>query len=284
MTDTPPAGAQGAAPGGTPGGQSQAPGGAQGGQQAPGGQQGQQQPLAQGLNQIQPGPAGYWPESAKDLEANFRGLDDKGTIDKLLADISGRPRAPEKAGDYKLSLPPEIAAKLPAMDQDPALAVYREIALKQGLTNDQFSNTIGEFYAALADKGLLPDTIDPKAELAKLMPDRGIPAEREAAAVNRLTAVRDRIEGMVASKMLDAGEAAQLRNLVSTAQGVQTMEKLFQAMGEHGLQPGGRPAGGQTIESLKAEMADPRYNTQSHKYDAAFRRRVDEDWKRLHTS
>jgi hypothetical protein len=271
MTNTPAPGAQGGANSGEQGGQQQAPGG----QPAPGGQQ-----PPTGLNQI--GPAGYWPESAKDFEANFRGLDDKATIDKLLADISGRPRAPEKAADYKLELPPEIAAKLPTMDQDPALAVYRDIAFKAGLTNTQFSSTIGEFYTALAEKGLLPDTVDAKAELGKLMPERGTATEREAAAINRLTAVRDRIDGFVTGKTLDAGEAAQLRNLSSTAQGVQTLEKLFRAMGEHGLQAGGKPAGAVTKEGLAREMTDPRYNTQSPKYDPAFRTRVDADWRRLH--
>ena len=230
----------------------------------------------------QNGPKGYWPEAAKDLEATYRGLDDKGTIEKLLADISGREKAPASAKEYKLELPPEIAQKLPDMANDKALDVFREVAHANGLTNSQFSSTIAQFYAQLAEKGLLPDTIDRNAEIDKLLPKAGARAEREAAAVNRIQAVHNQVNGLVANKTLSAKEGANIIGLAATADGVMALEKLFGRMGEHGLQSGGQGAGAATKESIAAEMRDPRYDTSSSKYDKVFRARVDADWRRLY--
>lgn len=230
----------------------------------------------------QDGPKGYWPDAAKDLADKYRGLDDKATIDKLLGDLTARPKAPAAAADYKLELRPEIAAKLPEIDKDPALGVYREVALKAGLTNEQFSNTIGEFYAALAEKGLLPDTINTDREIERLMPEKGSKAERTAEAVKRIQAAHDNVRGMLANGTLSKSEASTMRGLLATADGVSALEKLFKSMGERGLQGGGHGSGGDTKDSLKQMMADPRYDTRSSKYDVKFRTDVDTRWRALH--
>ena len=243
-----------------------------------------QQAATQAQAAAQDGPKGYWPDAAKELADKYRGVDDKSTIDRLIKEIAEAPRAPAKADDYKLALSEDLTKRYSDLDNDPVLSIWRDVAFKNGLTDQQFNGAISQLYGELIQKGLIEPPLDTNAEIEKLMPSRGTPIEREAEAMRRINGVHNQLTGLVQSGTLSRKEANMVQALAATADGVMTLEKLFTRMGEHGLQSGGRPSGVLSKDELEAQMRDERYDSRSSKYDKKFRARVDADWRRLHSA
>jgi hypothetical protein len=245
----------------------------------------QNQPPAGAANQaaagIQDGPKGYWPEAApKDLSDRFRGVDDQHTIDRMLAEFQGMPRPPASAADYQIEFPKELAERYKDIGKDPALAVYREIAMANGLTQQQFNGMIGDLFTKMNEKGMLEKPLDLDAEIDALKPKgRGTNADKAIAAKQRIDAVHDRLNGLLANGTLTKEEHAFLYKPNAVA--ITAMEKVFAMTREHGLQGGGNGAGAVTLDEVKQRMKDPRYNSLNRQYDKSFRESTDALWRAL---
>lgn len=223
-------------------------------------------------------PAAYLPEGITD---DFKGASDKDTIDKLWSFVNGAEKPPAKADGYELKLDEALTKRFGDMKDDPALQAFREVAHDVKLTNTQFNDVFSKFYTKLAEKGLIEAPIDGYDELDKLAP-KGVDQVRgRAEAAQRTNAVVANLNGMVQRGNLTKAESEMFMALAARAEGVVALEKFMKGRGEHGIQVGGQPGGGRTLEDVKADMRDPRYDSLSPKFDQAFRDRIDQEWQTL---
>lgn len=206
---------------------------------------------ANGQNSAQGGgsdPAGaaaaYWPEGLPETLSGLKGANDRETIDKLAGHLKDAPRAPEKPDGYKLALPEEFTKRFGDLSGDEVLPIWRQVAHKNGLTDQQFNGAISELYAELSDKGLIDEPIDVMAKLEKLAPKHGDPVTRKAQASARINGVASSVDGLVNRGIFSKTEGNMLLSLAARADGVVVLEKLFKAASEHGRQGGGQDAGG----------------------------------------
>lgn len=253
-------------------------GGGQQQEQPPGGG-GQQQQQQQ---QQQQTPQAYYPQ---DLPDTFRGTNDRETIDKLYGEISSRPKPPAAAKDYKYEFGDDFTKKFGDLKDDPVLPMWSEIAHEIGLDNKTAQDVVPKLYEKLTKAGLIPEPVDMDKELLKLEPDEKDPVRRTAKAATRVTAIANTLKGLETRGILNKTDMLRLGVMYSDAANVAAFEKIMKLLpAEHGPQGGGgqgSPAG-LTKESVTNAMKDPRYDSLSPKYDAAYRARVDADWKRLH--
>lgn len=151
------------------------------------------------------------------FDDKFKGKDATETIAKLWSDISGRPRAPEKADGYKLELEPEIAKRFGDLNADPAFKLMAEVAHAAGVDNGLLGKLFVGTYTKLIDAGLMPKPIDWDAELMKLAPqgERDMNVAR-AEAQKRANAVGERIVGLAEGKKIDDGLANHLLKAIHT--------------------------------------------------------------------
>ena len=253
-------------------GQAAAANGAAGanGQQPPNGQ-------AAGANGA---PGIYYPEGLPD---EFRGTTERETLDRLAKEVTGRPKPPGKAEDYKLDLPPALQSRFGDLKDDKVLPLWQKVAHKAGLTNDQYQSAFADLYTEMSNAGILEPPMDIEAELMKLAPQSGDATQKKAAAAARVNTAVNWAKGLSDRGTLSTKEATLIGSIAASADGVAAIEKIMRLTGEHGVQVGGgNPALGQTMQSVKSQMADPRYDTRNPKYDADFRTRVDADFRRLH--
>lgn len=185
----------------------------------------------------------YWPEGLPETLGALKGANDRETIEKLTGRLKDLPAAPEKPDGYKVELSEEFTKRFGDLGNDPVLSIWRDIAHKNGLDNRQFNGAISELYQQMSDKGMLDTIIDPKAEFEKLMPKHGDPVSRATAANARITGVANKIGGLVSREVLSKAQGNIFLSLAATADGIGTLEAIFGAMGEHGLQGGGDGGG-----------------------------------------
>lgn len=185
--------------------------------------------------------AAYWPEGLPETLSGFKGANDRETIEKLAGHLRDAPKPPGKPEEYKLALPEAFTKRFGDLSKDEVVPIWRQVAHKNGLNEAQFNGAIAELYSELSTKGLLDEPIDVMAELDKLAPKHGDPVQRKAQASARINGVANTINGMVTRQVLSRSEGNIVMALAATAEGVTTLEKVFKAMGEHGLQGGGQP-------------------------------------------
>ena len=195
--------------------------------------------------------APFWPEGLPETLSGFKGANDRETIEKLAGHLKDAPKAPAKPDDYKLALPDEFTKRFGDLSKDEVLPIWRQVAHKNGLNEQQFNGAIAELYTELSTKGLLDESIDVMAELDKLAPKHGDPVQRKAQASARINGVANTITGIVTRGVLSKAEGNMVMALAARADGVVTLEKLFKTMGEHGLQGGGE-GGAQPSEHERA--------------------------------
>jgi hypothetical protein len=189
----------------------------------------------------------YAPEG---LPEEFRGETDRETIDKLLA---ARPEVPKEPGDYKYELSEATAKLVGNIEDDPVLAVWREVSHDLGMTNDQSNGGFDKFIGKLVDKKLIPAPVDFEAELKQLQPDNeSDPQKAGAEATKRVQNAIDFVNGLKSRKIFSDDEANMLYGLSNSAKGVVMLEKLAALGKSHGVQGGGAPAEPQ--EKTQAEI------------------------------
>lgn len=150
------------------------------------------------------------------------------TIDKLAGHLKGLPWAPEKPDEYKLALPEEFTKRYGDLSKDEVLPIWRQVAHKNGLTDQQFNGAIAELYSELSTKGLIDDPIDVMAELDKLASKHGDQLTRKADDTSqRINGVANAINGMVSRQVLSRSESNMVLALAARAEGVMALEKVF---------------------------------------------------------
>lgn len=146
-------------------------------------------------------------------------------------------------------------------DNDPAVKVFRQVALKHKLPPEVAASIAYDFLAEL--DGHMPAPIDPEAERAKLGDN----------AKNVIDATETWVDGLYDNGLLSADEFQALAGLASTASGVRVLAKLRQVSGEAPI-PLGDPVGDElpSVDEWYAMHRDDRYQ----KGDPAFVRKVEE--------
>jgi hypothetical protein len=199
----------------------------------------------------------YWPENLPDTLADLKGDNDRETIDKLTARLQEQQTAaPESPDKYELALPEAFTSKFGDLSDDEVLPIWREIAHKQGLSNDQFNGAIAELYQQMSEKGILDDPIDIDAEFAKLAPKTADPVQALAQGAQRIRAVGDQVSGLVKRGVLNQTEGNIVTSLAATAEGVIALEKLMKLGASEGPKGGGDSAkdSGDPQEKALAKM------------------------------
>jgi hypothetical protein len=221
-----------------------------------------------------PGSAGdapslYRPEGLPD---HLAGKDERETIDKLFGAYSGLRRTmgdkPADAAAYALAFDEKAPEFLKSLDSgDPLIAAAREAAFKRGLTTEQFG-VLGDVLSKAAELKLIEAPLDPAAEMTAYGGEAAYQRD-----LGTVTTIADTLKQ--AGKIDDAGYA-ELRTTATTAAGLKALLALRgdapQALAGSGAAATGST--GDTLESLREQMRDPRYQSDSPKYDPAFRQRV----------
>jgi ABC-type transporter Mla MlaB component len=185
----------------------------------------------------------YWPENLPDTLADLKGENDRETIDKLTAKLQEQQTAaPESSDKYELALPEAFTNKFGDLSDDEVLPIWREIAHKQGLSNEQFNGAIAELYEQMSEKGILDDPIDIDAEFAKLAPKTADPVQAKAQGAQRIRAVGDQVSGLVKRGVLNQTEGNIVTSLAATAEGVIALEKIMKLGANEGPKGGGEGA------------------------------------------
>ncbi len=174
----------------------------------------------------------------------------------------GSGKAPEKAEDYKFTMPVGSDGKpvpVEIKDNDPAMGIARAAAHKANISQEQFNTFMSEFITGSVPH--LPAPVDHEAEKAKLGPN--------ADAIVHATLAW--VDGFVTTGMLSKDERDELVFMGSSAVGIRALNKIRESTGEKSI-----PLDGAVQEGLpsKAELyamvADPKYQN-----DEAFRQNTD---------
>lgn len=213
----------------------------------------------------------------------FRGKDERETIEKQQTALEGyrtrdaERKVPEDAGDYAKfefdKLPADIRPQLETLVSDPLFASVSAKAKELGVSVNVMQALTAELYGAGAKAGLFADTIDPAKERSELLPVgfEGKPqAEQEAAITARLKSNEDFVNLLVKNSMGEDGKVkagglskTDADNMMfwlgSDASGNRALEFMRAQMsaGNSGPLLGGQGAGGDTRETLRAEIAKP---------------------------
>jgi len=186
----------------------------------------------------------YWPESAPEHLAELKGQNNQETIANLASKLSEQPQPPEAPDGYELSLPDDFKEKFGDLSDDQVLPIWREIAHKHGLSNEQFNGAIAELYAQVSENGLLDEPINVEEELRRLAPGVSDPVQARGQAAKRVNAAIDQVQGLVKRGILNRAEGNVVTALAASAEGVVALEKLLTLATEHGLQGGGQGGDG----------------------------------------
>lgn len=219
----------------------------------------------------------YRPEGLGD---EFVGESDRETIDRLFGKVKGLPQPPESADKYELDLPEEMAKKFGDLTNDKVLPLWRETAHELGLSNDQFQGAFSKLYERMMDQGLIDAPIDPAAEFRALAPNERDPSRAEAAGAQRVNDVIAGISQLEAGKVISEAFADRLAGLAKDADGVKGLEALLArgSDGTTGVKTGGERGQVRSLDAIRADMRDPRYDSTTAHFDKRFRERVDAEY------
>lgn len=188
---------------------------------------------------VQSGP--YVPEG---LPEQFHGTNERETIDKLWGEIHGRQTAPEKADDYTLALPDDLAPLID-VDNDVLLPEFRAIAKELGLTQQQYEGTITQLYSKMVEKGLVEKPLDLNAEFAAISNGTGDKASQISAGQKAVKELDDTFQGLATRQQISKETAAELSASIVSAASYKALAELVQLLPKQvaGLAQGGQPTG-----------------------------------------
>lgn len=231
---------------------------------------GQAAPAPQGAADPAGGPQPYYPQGLAD---GFKGKTDRDTIDALHKHMSGLPKAPGKPGEYAFEPSADLANVISAKD-DKVLPIFQDVAHKLGLSQEQFSGVVNGVFGEMVKAGMMPAPVDVAAEFSKLG-GQGDAQTRMQNGQQRVVDVANGLEGLVARKELDQGQAHALRDAIGSADALIAVERLLALAGgdaNGGPRMGGQPTGSRapSMADFEARQADPRYQWSSGKFDQRF--------------
>lgn len=261
-------------------------GGGGGGQQQQnnGGQQ--QQQNNNGGGQQQQGE--YWQTAA--LPDGMKGATAQETFEKLhngwkgLREQTAKFAPPKDAAGYSFEPDAKLKGYFKSAD-DPMLGIAREVAHKTGVPANMFGSFINGVFTAAVEKGILPPPWDPHAEIdgiGNLVAPGKQGTERiqaiEAAVKDAeafAPALADGLKLSPAAKKLLVGISQE-------AGGVELLRALKAGGKEFGLQNGGQQQQqGYSWADYDRDVADPRYQALTGKFDKSFRDTVDAKMRAL---
>jgi hypothetical protein len=224
--------------------------------------------------------ATYYPEG---LPEGLRGANERETIDRLYAEITGRPKAPEKPDGYQLTVPKTLEGVLdPANDK--VLPIYRDVAHKLGLTQSQFEGTVLNLYEKMAESGLLQKPIDITEQFVELSDRRGDRAAQVQSGQRVVLETVSQIDALVTRQQISKEVAATLReDVMGSAKSVAAVRAILSLLpSERGPGSGGNSdTGVKSRADVERMMMDPRYDRLGNAFDAAYAEQVDRAWNAL---
>lgn len=196
-------------------------------------------------------------KSYNDTKAAFSGKEET-LREKIQAEMrQGIPETPEAykiAEDLGVEVPEGFEIKFD--DDDPMLAMWRDIAHEAGLSEEQFNKGISNYVGTM-----LKNRPDPADELKKL-------GDNGADRINRLDNLM--------KKHLDAEQVNELSDFLLTAKGVESLEKLILGVNSNSFADVPTDASGEggseklTRAQLEEMMRDPRYSGIGRPRDLAY--------------
>lgn len=223
-----------------------------------------------------PAPAAdYWPDG---LDPGLKGADSKATLDnmaRLANDLKGYrdrdakrgvPEKPEGYADFSdlkdFKVDAELEPHFKALGTDPVFKGVLGTLHKHGLGKMAVAEIYRDLLVASKTAGMLEPALDVEAELAALVPDqaKSLPKPDQDAAVQKRLNENYAFLDLAVQNMGLPKEVAKHAELAlgDAARGHQFMEwvrGLVQAGQSQGPGAHGNPAGADTADSLRAEMA-----------------------------
>jgi hypothetical protein len=197
-------------------------------------------------------PAAYYPEGLPDT---LRGKSDRETIDALWKAQAEAPKPPAAATDYKLEIPKDLAGFIDPQN-DSVLPLFRDVALKNGLTQGQFQNTVVELHQAMAKAGMLQPLVDVGAEYRELGGPAADPAAQMQKGKERAANVATQVGALVTRQQMPKDVADALLGNLGSAKVIVAVETLLKMLpAEQGVTPGGGGGGGAGLTPEQAAAA-----------------------------
>jgi hypothetical protein len=198
--------------------------------------------------------------------------------------LSSLPPTPKDISEYRFEPSEKAKPYVGDLAKDPVYTAAQKAALAAGIPAEQFAKFIGGVYDGMVDGKLLAAPRDMQAErldflgkaAAGMSEDQAIAAIKPE--IERLSLF---VDGFVQKNGLPDGAKAELGYMLSTANGLRTLDALSKALAGAGLQLGGQPGGesGLTRQQLRQMQSDPRADRNSAQYDPAFARDVEAKYK-----
>lgn len=214
------------------------------------------------------------------------------TIDNLVTALNSARAAsrstqvPETIDAYVLGeVPGEIQPFLSNLEQDQTFRQMQALALKNKLPVEGFAGFIKDLVGEWNQAGMFAPAVDTRAEREALIPDNArtlAPAEQEAAINARVRDNLDYVEKILTQKGMPKDSATLLvESLGDRAAGHKAIEFIRSIVDGQTSDPlvAGR-TGGADMSSIERDMADPRYDPSSPRFDQRFHNQVFERWKR----
>ncbi len=213
------------------------------------------------------------------LPENFRGSDDRATIDALVnaykplrEKLNTIPKAPEKADAYKLVMNEKATEFMGDLSEDPLMKSIPELALQHKLTADQYG-FVGEVMNKMVELGAYakqPSDADLAGQLADPKLEGQQKEDALKAGMERITNGRTWVDGL--GEGYSDNEKAELTLMTTSPGGLQLIEKLMAGSVGNTVNPGGSSVhtGGSIQDVITSRITDPRNVPNNAKYDRNF--------------
>lgn len=205
------------------------------------------------------------PDWAKDIPAQFRGKDERETIQRLMGsqkeirDFLARNGGPVKDIKEFEFKPNERTAPFLGAEGDielanKALSVFQ----KHGLGKVQGPAVLNDLMEMMIDLEVMDAPVDPAKERAQLLPEeaRLFPKSEQDSLVTRRIEKAHAMVKLLIADGLPEGDAMPLISALSTAGGVRLVEFLAQKMGSTNPMTGTSMAAPMSREDLRKAMAE----------------------------
>lgn len=228
----------------------------------------------------------------KGLPDTMFGETDNETMDKMADTIQGfrkkidnLPKAPKEISGYEMGeVPEELKEYFDNLKDDPIYDGMRVLALKHGLTTDQFKGFMTDNISEWVDAGLMSGMVNQSDERAALLTKEAswLPGNEQADAIN--SRMQDNIDWMekVGPQHGFSAELGEflIEQLGDRAKGhfaIEAIRKL--ASGPQPLDLGGGGEGQGALAKLEAREADPRNNPGNTQYNKAYAEETVKMWQ-----